>query len=75
MSGEQEQHLLLLLPDCSISDLETFLAGLLTLGEQSDTTDLCDSDVFRVVADLLHTFAPLKQQFEEVSPILQMTGL
>ena len=63
---EHEQQLLLLLPDCSVNDLQTFISGLLTLGQEQTESDFCDSDAFRVVADLLETFAPLKQQYEEM---------
>ena len=63
---DHEQQLLLLLPDCTVTDLHTFISGLLTLGEEQPEYDFCDSDAFRVVADLLETFAPLKQQYEEL---------
>lgn len=63
---DHEKQLLLILPDCNVADLQLFLAGLLTLGEDQPESDYCDSDAFRVVADLLETFAPLKQQYEEV---------
>ena len=63
---DQEEQLLLLLPDCAVSDLQTFISGLLTLGQEQPGSDFCDSDAFRVIADVLETFAPLKQQYGEV---------
>ena len=63
---DHEEQLLLLLPDCAVSDLQTFISGLLTLGQEQPGSDFCDSDAFRVIADVLETFAPLKQQYEEV---------
>ena len=63
---DQEEQLLLLLPDCAVSDLQTFISGLLTLGQEQPESDFCDSDAFRVIADVLETFAPLKQQYGEV---------
>ena len=63
---DHEEQLLLLLPDCAVSDLQTFISGLLTLGQEQPGSDFCDSDAFRVIADVLETFAPLKQQYGEV---------
>ena len=63
---DHEEQLLLLLPDCAVSDLQTFISGLLTLGQEQPESDFCDSDAFRVIADVLETFAPLKQQCGEV---------
>ena len=64
---DQEEQLLLLLPDCAVSDLQTFISGLLTLGQEQPGSDFCDSDAFRVIADVLETFAPLKQHYGEVT--------
>ena len=63
---DHEEQLLLLLPDCAVSDLQTFISGLLTLGQEQPGSDFCDSDAFRVIADVLETFAPLKQQYGDV---------
>eukprot|EP00092_Neocalanus_flemingeri_P040959 GFUD01044598.1.p1 GENE.GFUD01044598.1~~GFUD01044598.1.p1 ORF type:complete len:860 (+),score=160.26 GFUD01044598.1:257-2836(+) len=62
--SEDENQVLLIVPNTKCLEVEIFLSGLLGLNGKSDI-DLCDSPEFKKVWETFEAFTPLKPQYEE----------